>query len=330
VGGVACAQPQTGCSMKSWLGWGKKAQAEPETPTWDETPSEEAVGELDQDPGENSVPQDRISAPPLTEKGKKRLEELKVLLASDNLDAPSAAICACDATLLRFLRARSMVVQDAHTLLLEHLEWLQVMNPQNITAEMMEPEACTGKIRVSHVDQYGRPIVVMDNSVENTWDVEKNIQHLVFNLDRAVSLMKPGIEKLVVFINLENFAFRSAPSMKASIATCKTLLNHFPERMGHCIMYNPPRVFAGFFHSIRPFLDPVTREKVRFFRGSFTDGSPNDLALKQLLSDDWKAITGVSSARLKPNCSPGYDHETYWATVAQWDRDRRQAAVVGA
>jgi len=104
-------------------------------------------------------------------------------------------------------------------------------------------------------------MLLLDSSVENTWDATENMRLLCFNLTRAISINEPGVEKIVVFIHLYNFGLRTCPSMKVSLETTRMVLHHFPERLGHCILYRPPRVFGGFFRAILPFVDPVTRDK---------------------------------------------------------------------
>mmetsp|Transcript_52072 Transcript_52072/g.122047 ORF Transcript_52072/g.122047 Transcript_52072/m.122047 type:complete len:176 (+) Transcript_52072:510-1037(+) len=166
-------------------------------------------------------------------------------------------------------------------------------------------------------------MLLLDSSVENTWDATENMRLLCFNLTRAISINEPGVEKIVVFIHLYNFGLRTCPSMKVSLETTRMVLHHFPERLGHCILYRPPRVFGGFFRAILPFVDPVTRDKIRVINGSGDDGSENDLLLRQIIGPDWKKRTGVDQPA-QPGCSPGYDHEEYWPKVEEWDAQQQE------
>ena len=60
--------------------------------------------------------------------------------------------------------------------------------------------------------------------------------------------------------------------------------------------------------------------KVVFISGDVSDGSPNDVKMTELIGSDWKIKTGAEQPQLT-NCSPGYDHETYWPTVVKRMQD---------
>ena len=65
-------------------------------------------------------------------------------------------------------------------------------------------EAKTGKTRVGGIDRHGRPVVVLDNSAENTNDPVNQMRFLMFNMELSLASMSPPVEKHVVFIHLEN------------------------------------------------------------------------------------------------------------------------------
>ncbi|CAI5462003.1 unnamed protein product [Closterium sp. Yama58-4] len=47
--------------------------------------------------------------------------------------------------------------------------------------------------------------------------------------------------------------------------------SHYPERLGAAVIYNPPAVFEAFWKVIRPFIDPVTFNKILFVNPSKPD-----------------------------------------------------------
>jgi hypothetical protein len=75
-------------------------------------------------------------------------------------------------------------------------------------------------------------------------------------------------------------------------------------------------VFEFFFNRVKSFIDPRTAAKMKFVRGDTSDGSANDLELRQLIGEDWKQLTGVDQhVYVSPSptpTSPGYDHATFW------------------
>ncbi len=91
--------------------------------------------------------------------------------------------------------------------------------------------------------------------------------------------------------------------------------NAFPERLGHCILYQPPMIFQPFFSTVNSLgiIDSKTAGKVVFISGNVDEGSKNDLLLKDIIGDEWKDLVGLSSIGASPKgASPGYLHDEYW------------------
>ena len=184
-------------------------------------------------------------------------------------------------------------------------------------------ESATGKIYVPGFDRWGRPMCVFNNGCQNTRDVDKQMEFLAWSLNLCVRMMgrqdsagATAVDKYVVFMHLGNFTLMSAPGMKATRETIRMLCNCFPERLGHCIAFDPPAVFEFFFNGVKGFIDPRTAAKMKFVRGDTSDGSANDLELRRLIGEDWKELTGVGQhVYAPPNpgpTSPGYDHTSFW------------------
>ena len=149
-------------------------------------------------------------------------------------------------------------------MVMAHAAWLGTMRPADIRAAEMEGEARTGKVRLAQrPDRHGRPILVFDNSKENTWDAAANIRHLVFHLWRAVAALPPGVDKFCIFIHLADFSLWSSPPIAVTRETLSVLLDHFPERLGHCVLYQAPWLFSSFYSAACVFIDEKTQSKIR-------------------------------------------------------------------
>lgn len=228
--------------------------------------------------------------------------------------------------LQRFLIARSYKVQDAYKLMSEALEWREKRQPSLIDTlsgwdVKMSREGETGKIYVPGNDKWGRSIVIFDNSVQNTSNVDDQMTFLAWNLEFATKLSKPGVDKYLVFMHMEKFSLFNMPGFSSTRETIHMLCNCYPERLGHCVIYQAPSVFEMVFNSVRFLIDEKTVKKLVFISGDVSDGSENDLQMRRLIGDDWKALTGAGQPELKPRSSPGFDHEVYWPFTMQRVRD---------
>jgi CRAL/TRIO domain len=127
--------------------------------------------------------------------------------------------------------------------------------------------------------------------------------------------MPPHVDKYAVFVHLSNFSVFNMPNMQTTRETISMLCDCFPERLGHCVVYQPPAVFSVFFNSMKQFMDPKTVSKILFVRGDVSDGSANDIHLKSILGDEWKLLTGAEQPIYAPKSSPGYRHEEVWPSI---------------
>ena len=57
-----------------------------------------------------------------------------------------------------------------------------------------------------------------------------------------------------------------------------------------------------------------------FISGDVSDGSPNDVTMRMIIGDNWKKLTGAEQQVYKKKCSPGFQFDTYWASIiARYD-----------
>jgi hypothetical protein len=130
-------------------------------------------------------------------------------------------------------------------------------------AAILREENETGKIYVRGYDKDGRAMMYMRPGRENTMDEDNNMRHLVFQLEKAVACStKNGHGKICLVIDYDGFAISKTPPMSASKRTLNILQDHFCERMYRAYICNPPFVFRSFYAMIKPFVDPVTKQKV--------------------------------------------------------------------
>lgn len=290
-----------------------------------------------------AVAPDRIRAPPLTEAQAECIDALRAavdaaladphhvfyappLLPADADAADRAALVQRAQALFarlgtrnflhRYLRARAFDVEAACLKTLRSLAWHLTARPEALRAAEFEEDARNGKTYLSGPDAHGRPIVVLDSTKPSVLDHEGQLRHLVWTLRRAEHRMAAAggdCEKFVAFLHLEDFGWSTAPPLRTVQDTTRILGGHFPERLGHCVLYKAPFVFWTLWSMVKPLLDPVTRDKVVMISGDTSEGSANDLLLREIVGPAWRELCGAEQPVLAPGASPGYDHAVRWA-----------------
>ena len=166
--------------------------------------------------------------------------------------------------LLRYLRATKWNAHEAETRLRATLIWRREYGVDKHTADYIGVEQTTGKQLILGWDNNGRPCHYMRPSRQNTARSDRQIQHLVYILERDIDLTPPGQESLTLIINFAETKTGQGASIGQGRQTLSILQNHYPERMGRSLVMNVPWFVSGFFRLITPFIDPVTREKIKF------------------------------------------------------------------
>ena len=135
-------------------------------------------------------------------------------------------------------------------------------------AGILRKENETGKIYVRGYDKDGRSLMYMRPGNENTGNENNNMRHLVFQIEKAVRCSnKNGFGKICLVIDYEGFHISKSPPMSTSKRTLEILQRHYCERLHRAYICNPPFVFRSFYTIIKPFVDPVTKQKVCFCVG---------------------------------------------------------------
>ncbi|KAL2416478.1 CRAL-TRIO domain-containing protein C23B6.04c [Exophiala dermatitidis] len=166
--------------------------------------------------------------------------------------------------LLRYLRATTWNVAQAENRLRNTLLWRCEYGLEKITKDYISVENETGKQVILGWDINARPCHYLRPSKQNTERSDRQIQHLVYMLERSIDLMPVGQETLALLINFAETKASQGVTLSQGKQTLNILQNHYPERLGRALVANVPFYISGFFKLITPFIDPVTREKIRF------------------------------------------------------------------
>ncbi|XP_060198795.1 uncharacterized protein LOC132627461 isoform X2 [Lycium barbarum] len=195
------------------------------------------------------------------EEEQNKIDEMRKLIG---LLSGKLALYCSDASISRYLAARSWNVKKAVKMLKATLKWRLDYKPEEIHWDDVASEAETGKIyRSNYTDKHGRPVLVMRPRCQNTKSIKGQIKYLVYCMENAVVNLPEDQEQMVWLIDFHGFNLSNI-SIKVTKETAHVLQDHYPERLGIAILYDAPKIFEPFWKVAKPFLDPKTASKVKF------------------------------------------------------------------
>lgn len=214
--------------------------------------------------------------------------------------------------LLRYLRASKWNVDKASKCLTETLVWRREVglspvdqNVKPLTADVVSVENQTGKQVLLGFDINRRPIYYMKNGRQNTESSFKQVQHLIYMMESAVTLTPQGVDTVTVLIDFKNYKdpgiiSDKMPPLSIGKMCLNVMQNHYPERLGKCVLINIPWFAWAFLKMMHPFLDPNTRQKAIFDEPFENHIDPAQLEATYNGKLDFK-----------------YKHDIYWPDLAE-------------
>lgn len=214
---------------------------------------------------------------------------------------------------LRYLRASKWKQQVAIKRIEDTMLWRRTFGVTEvpghtdpakvIRADLVEQENVTGKHLILGYDNDNRPCLYLRNGYQNTPPSMKQVQHLVFYLERVIQFMPPGQDTLALLID-----FKAAPahlklsskfpSLSISKQVLHILQNHYPERLGRGLFTNIPWIGYTFFKVVGPFIDPYTRLKTIY------DQPFENFVPQEQLDKEFNGLLDFE-----------YIHEHYWSKM---------------
>ncbi|PSK43076.1 CRAL-TRIO domain-containing protein isoform B [Elsinoe australis] len=210
--------------------------------------------------------------------------------------------------LLRYLRATKWSVPNALKRLQGTLSWRREYGADTFTGDYISPENETGKQVIMGWDNDGRPCLYLNPGRQNTKMSDRQIHHLCYMLDRTLDMLPPGQETSCLLINFKGASSGAVPTVGQAKAVLNILQNHNPERLGKALISDLPWYVSTFFKLISPFIDPVTRDKMKF--------SP---VLRDYIPPEqlWKEFGGDLDFE--------YNHKAYWPALVEETTRRKDA-----
>jgi hypothetical protein len=142
--------------------------------------------------------------------------------------------------LMRYLRAVKWKKEDAEKRLIETLTWRREYGVEELTADHISPENETGKQIILGFDKQARPCLYLNPARQNTDVSPRQVEHLVYMLERVLELMPPGQEWLSLLINFKAGKNRTntAPGIGQGREVLHILQTYYPERLGRALIIN--------------------------------------------------------------------------------------------
>jgi hypothetical protein len=111
----------------------------------------------------------------------------------------------------------------------------------------------------------GSPLLYMSAPRARNLNTNDCVEHLIEALER--SFCSPKNDDIPdtgiwIFDGRGYSLLAGATNPNLGIAYARTLQNHFPERLGKCLLVDVPWSFSTFWAIVRPFLAPATAAKV--------------------------------------------------------------------
>lgn len=209
--------------------------------------------------------------------------------------------------LLRYLRATKWNTANALKRLQATLSWRREYGADNFTFDYISPENETGKQVILGYDNDARPCLYLNPAKQNTDMSDRQIHHLCFMLDRTIDMLPPGQENACLIINFKGAASGKIPTVGQARQVLNILQGHNPERLGMALISDLPWYVNTFFKLISPFIDPVTREKMKF--------NPN---MREFVPPERLLKSNTGDLNFE------YDHALYWPALEAQTTKRRE------
>ncbi|GAB5592602.1 hypothetical protein Unana1_07502 [Umbelopsis nana] len=223
-----------------------------------------------------------------------------------------------DLTFQRYLRARKFDLEGAKKQLEGTLKWRRSYRPDEIDPESVKFEQSSGKMYLNGFDKHGRPLCYMKPRYENSKDGIRQIKNIVFNLELAASLMPENAHTMDIIVDFRDASSGNTPGVGMAKQFLDILGNHYPERLGVAFLVHTPWFFWTTFKLISPFIDPVTRAKIRF-----VDMKDAKADQKNEKSSEWVQLTDfVDKDQLESDFGGDipwkWNFEEYWTHILNY------------
>ena len=204
-----------------------------------------------------------------------------------------------DGTLLRFLVARDWNLDDAETMLRDHVAWRATRFPIPRSYWSQDPTFLAGAIFPHGRDRAGRPILVVRSGkfCPNERDIEACTAAAVVQIVEMFRRSEGEHTRITIVYDRQGFRISEHLDKELLKIVAAVFQQNFPETLHQALLYPCGLVLRGIWAVVQFFFDQKTRQKIHMLPGphSFQDY--------------------VSPDQLIPECGGTsdfvYDHQTF-------------------
>ncbi|KAL0540361.1 hypothetical protein IC582_024598 [Cucumis melo] len=172
-----------------------------------------------------------------------------------------------DATMMRFLIARSMEVSKAAKMFVQWKKWRDATVPKGYIAESeVEDELKAKKIFLQGMSIKQLPVmIVIANRHFHSKDQLQFKKFVVHLLDKVIASgckgKEIGNEKWIAIVDLQQISYKNVDP-RGLITAFQFLQNYYPERLGKCFILNMPWFFVSIWRMVSRFVDTATLKNI--------------------------------------------------------------------
>lgn len=211
-------------------------------------------------------------------------EELAIVkeLKQRLIDTPDLILTShlTDVCILRFLRGCKGKPEKAYTELVRYIGWRIESDADNIDIHIpkFQRRLDDKLIILGNVDKEERPLVfAFSHKFDNRdREIEEMRYFIIYILESLLRGSNAEHEMFAAVADLSRFTMRCIDYDVIKIGI-NILQGNYPDTLGKLLILDAPMIFSACWLIIRPWLDPVTANKVQFIRRSqledFVDSS---------------------------------------------------------
>ncbi|KAJ3390786.1 hypothetical protein HDU84_007031 [Entophlyctis sp. JEL0112] len=190
-----------------------------------------------------------------------------------------------DVCLLKFLKATKWDLLASAKRLQETMQWRRDFRPTECDTDDPAIQAvnAVGSTYFNGFDKFCRPILVLVSRLgSDVKDYDASLRLSLYTLEKGTKLMPPGVTQLNVVCDYSGMTMFNGYPLSVTSKFLGILAKHYPEMLGTLvnrpvlhfaipdnffplqILINPSWYMPIAFTVLGPFIDPVTKSKMRF------------------------------------------------------------------